>query len=262
MNNPKTINDKVLWLKFNTYWNNQLIKDCADKYRVREYIEAKGHADLLNELLGVYEKPEEIDWDSLPNEFVIKLNVGCGCNLVVGDKSKLNIEDTIKTMNSWFKVNHWITYSEMQYKGIKSYIIIEKYLGNPKGEPPVDYKFYCMNGKANSVMVCEDRGKDKKPKFFFMDKDWNKLPLTEEVFLYPDFVIEKPAKIDEAFSIAEKLSEDFPFVRVDLFIVDDRIYFGELTFTPSAGLDEDFKFIVPGEGVDTDTILGRQLVLP
>lgn len=177
-------------------------------------------------------------------------------------KSKLDIEATKNTMRKWLKNNYWLGWSEMQYKDVKPCILIEKYLGGDDGSLPVDYKFYCMNGKATSVMVCEERDGIHHPKFFFMDRKWNKLPYTEEVFKYPDFEIEKPESMDDAFEIAELLAKEFPFVRVDLYIVRNRIYFGELTFTPAAGMDTDFKFRAPGAIKDTDTILGELLKLP
>ena len=262
LSNPHTINEKVLWLKFNTYWNNETIKQCADKLKVRDYLEQHGYGYLLNDLIGAYDDVDLIDFSKLPDQFALKLNVGCACNIIVRDKSKLNIEATKETMRKWLKANYWLGWSEMQYKGVKPCILVEKYLGGDDGSLPVDYKFYCMNGKATSVMVCEDRDGVHHPKFFFMDKDWNKLPYTAEVFDYPDFVIEKPQNMDEAFAIAEMLAKEFPFVRVDLYIVKNRIYFGELTFTPAAGMDTDFKFKAPGAEKDTDTILGELLELP
>lgn len=260
--NPRTINEKVLWLKFNTYWNNETIKQCADKLRVRDYLEQHGYGYLLNDLIGAYDDVDLIDFSKLPNQFALKLNVGCACNIIVKDKTKLDIKATKETMRKWLKANYWLGWSEMQYKDVKPCILVEKYLGGDDGSLPVDYKFYCMNGKATSVMVCEERDGIHHPKFFFMDKNWNKLPYTTEVFDYPDFVIEKPQNMDEAFAIAEMLAKEFPFVRVDLYIVKNRIYFGELTFTPAAGMDTDFKFKAPGAEKDTDTILGELLELP
>lgn len=262
LSNPQTINEKVLWLKFNTYWENDTIKQCADKLRVRDYLEQRGFDHLLNGLIGAYENVDDIDFSKLPNQFALKLNVGCACNIIVSDKSKLNIENVKKTMKKWLSANYWLGWSEMQYKGVKPCILIEEYLGDEDGTLPVDYKFYCMNGKATSVMVCEDRDGVHHPKFFFMDKEWNKLPYTEEVFKYPDFQIEKPENMDKAFEVAESLAKEFPFVRVDLYIVKDKICFGELTFTPAAGMDTDFKFKAPGAEKDTDTILGEKLKLP
>lgn len=121
--------------------------------------------------------------------------------------------------------------------------------------PSHDYKFYCMNGKSMYVMVCEDREIGKKAKYFYFDKAWNMMPYSQDALDDPDRVIPKPEGIDLAFEYAEKLSKEFPFVRVDLYIVDGKVYFGELTFTPSAGLDT-------GRLPATDRILGDQLVLP
>lgn len=260
---PVTLNEKILWLKFNTYWNNPVVKQCADKKAVRDYLEEKGFGYLLNGLIGTYYDVDEIDWDALPDKFAIKLNVGCGANIIVHDKSKLDIAGVKKKMRKWLKSNYWLGWSEMQYKGVSPCILIEEYLGGEDGKLPEDYKFYCMNGEARYVMVCKDRGcPGEKTKFFFMDRDWNKMPFSEEVFLYPETVIEKPEEIDRAFDIATQLSEDFPFARVDLYIVDHKIYFGELTFTPSAGMDTDLMFVAPGASEDIDAILGRELKLP
>lgn len=209
-----------------------------------------------------YESPEEICLKDLPNQFAMKLNVGCRCNLVCKDKNELDEEQVIETARKWFKQDYYKRFAEMQYKDVKPCIIVEKYLGTESGELPVDYKFYCMNGKASSVMVCVDRKDGQHPKFFFLDREWNKLPYTKERFLYPDLVIEKPKMIDQAFDLAEKLSKNFPFVRVDLYIIGEKIYFGELTFTPAAGLDSDFKFVPPGGKEDADTMLGKLLTLP
>lgn len=262
-NNPQTLNEKLQWLKFNTYWNNPIVKQCADKYRVREYIAQQGQEALLNDLIGVYEDVDEIDFSNLPNQFALKLNVGCSHNIIVKDKAQLDIEQTKKQLKKWMNDKYyWLGWSEMQYKGVKPYILIEKYLGDEQGHFPVDYKFYCMNGKATSVMVCTDRDGVHHPKFFFMDKNWNKLPYTEEALKYPDYSIEKPKCIKEAFETAEMLSREFPFVRVDLYIVGEKIYFGELTFTPAGGMDIEFKFKAPGAEKDTDTILGELLELP
>ena len=256
LEHPVTLNEKILWLKFNTYWENPLIKQCADKYRVREYIQEKGYSNLLVGLIGAYDNVDDIDWASLPPSFALKLNVGCGSNIIVRDKSKLDIEATKKTLQKWLKPTLWyLGYSEMQYKGVKPYIIIEEYLGSEDGNLPDDYKFYCMNGKSKYVMVCEDRVIGKKAKYFYFDKGWNMMPYTQDALDDPERIIPKPDKIDEAFHVAELLSRDFPFVRVDLYIVKGKVYFGELTFTPSAGMDN-------GRLPLTDKLLGDQLILP
>lgn len=255
LEHPITLNDKILWLKFNTYWNNETIKQCADKYRVRDYLIEKGFSDLLVNLLGAYDDPREIDWDALPNSFALKLNVGCGKNIIVHDKSRLDLSSTITTMRRWMKEKYYLGHSEMQYKDVKPYILIEEYLGTKDGVLPDDYKFYCMNGESKYVMVCEDRVIGEKAKYFYFDRNWNMMPYTQDALDDPNRFIPKPEHIDEAFEVAEQLSKEFPFVRVDLYIVNGKIYFGELTFTPSAGLDS-------GRLRKTDEILGSQLVLP
>ena len=252
---PVTLNDKILWLKFHTYWDNPIIQQCADKLRVRDYLEEHGFGNLLNDLIGVYYDVDDIDWESLPNQFAIKLNVGCACNIIVSDKDKLNIELATKKMRKWLKSNYWLGWSEMQYKGVKPCILIEKYLGSPDGTLPQDYKFYCMNGEAKYVMVCVDREIGKHAAFYYFNRDWNMMPFSEDYFKNPSRVIPKPDHIDEAFEIAQQLSKEFTFVRTDLYIVDGKVLFGELTFTPSAGMDQ-------SRLPETDRILGSQLNLP
>lgn len=261
LNNPETLNEKILWLKFNTYWKNPLIKQCADKYRVREYLEEKGYGDLLNPIIGVYDDVEKIDWDSLPQKFAIKFNVGCGKNIIVKDKRKIDIPQIKKEIQGWFGLNYWQAYSEMQYKDVKPYVIIEKYLASSDGELPEDYKFFCMNGKCVTVMICKDRVIGKRAKYFFLDREWNLLPYSQEALDSPNEYIPKPEKAFEAMQMAEKLAKEFPFVRVDFYIVNNQIYFGELTFTPAAGMDVELMLTPPGENKDVDTILGEELVL-
>lgn len=261
LNNPETLNEKILWLKFNTYWKNPLIKQCADKYRVREYLEEKGYGDLLNPIIGVYDDVEKIDWDSLPQKFAIKFNVGCGKNIIVKDKREIDIPQIKKEIQGWFGLNYWQAYSEMQYKDVKPYVIIEQYLASSDGELPEDYKFFCMNGKCVTVMICKDRVIGERAKYFFLDREWNLLPYTQEALDSPNEYIPKPEKAFEAMQMAEKLAKEFPFVRVDFYIVNNQIYFGELTFTPAAGMDVELMLTPPGENKDVDTILGEELVL-
>ena len=255
LNHPVTLNDKILWLKFHDYWENPIVKQCADKLRVRDYLKEHGFSYLLNDLLGVYYNVDDIDWNSLPDQFALKLNVGCACNIIVSDKSKVDVEVAKSKMRKWLKSNYWLGWSEMQYKGVIPCILVEKYLGNPDGTLPQDYKFYCMNGEAKYVMVCVDREIGKHAAFYYFDRDWNMMPFSEDYFKNPNRTIPNPTHIDEAFEIAEKLSKDFPFVRTDLYIINGKVYFGELTFTPSAGLDQ-------GRLPETDRILGQQLRLP
>lgn len=255
LKNPLTLNEKVLWLKFNTYWENDLVKCCADKYRVRNYVSNQGMPEILVDLIGAYDSSEEIVWDSLPKSFVIKFNMGYGCNIVVRDKNMANWKFIKKTVDSWFKQKYYLDYSEMQYKDAHPKILIEKCLCDKDGKLPVDYKFYCMNGRCDYVMACFDRGEAGKGKFLYFDRGWNLMPFSQDALDNLDAVVPRPDGIDDAFEYAERLSAPFPFVRTDLYIVDGKVYFGELTFTPGAGMDN-------GRLEETDRLLGSMLELP
>lgn len=252
---PKTLNEKILWLKFNTYWNNSLVKKCADKYEARDYVQSLGLGNLLCKTFGIYSCVDDVDWGNLPASFVLKLNVGCGRNLIVRDSSILNIEETKKKIKGWFKNDAWLGYSEMQYKDVPMVLIMEELLAGENGSLPDDYKFYCMNGHAKYVMVCIGRDHGNHPKFFYYDRNWNLMPFTKDALDNPKFKMKKPEGIDQAFKYAEILSKPFPFVRTDLYLINGKTYFGELTFTPSAGLDN-------GRLPQTDIALGNELVLP
>ena len=262
LDNPVTLNEKTLWLKFNTYWNNELVKQCADKYRVREYVREAGCSEILNELLAVYKRPEEIEWDKLPSQFAIKLNIGCGYNYIVFDKSSENLPHITFEINRWLKQapKSWLGYSEMQYKDVDPVILIEKYLGGPNGELPEDYKFYCINGKCYMTMFCKDRDNHGHgAKYFYMDRNWK---MITNGLNDPYVEVEKPICLEQAMKLAETLSQPFPFVRVDFYLLEEKIVFGELTFTPAAGMDVDHKLKPFGADEDLDHIYGRVLKLP
>ena len=252
LENPQTLNEKVLWLKLNRYNKNPLVIKCADKYAVREYIKERGCEEILNDLINVYDSPEEIDWDALPDKFVLKWNFGAGMNIVCDDKSKLDKKATIKQLKKWGKCKYWLPHSEMQYKYAPKKIVCEKYLNDGNGKLPCDYKLYCFNGTAKYVFLCMER-ETGHTKFYFFDRDWNLCRLNKDSMNAPaDFKVEKPPFVDKLFEYAEKLSEPFPFVRTDFYIVGDKIYFGELTFTPSGGLDAK-------RPEETDLMFGKML---
>lgn len=255
--NPQTLNEKILWLKFNDYWENPLVKQCADKYRVREYIKDVGCEGILNTLIATYESVDEIEWDMLPDSFALKLNVGCGYNIIVPEKDKLDIEDAKSKLRKWMKTKYYLGYSEMQYKGVKPVILVERYLKPKRGVLPEDYKFYCFDGRAPFVMVCTDRQEGgKHPRYWYYNEKWEMQMMSADAIKYgKEASIPKPEGIDEAFAYARKLSKGFPFVRVDLYIVDGKVYFGELTFTPSGGQDN-------GRLPEADEILGTYVKRP
>lgn len=233
---PETLNEKIMLLKLNKYRDNPLVTQCADKYLVRDYVKEVGCGDILNELIYVWDTPDDIDWSVLPESFVIKCNHGCGYNIICADKSRADYNRCITQLKKWSNTDYWRLYTELQYKGIHKKIICEKYLGELDALP-VDYKVYCFNGKPLYILVCEER-EHGKPHFYFFDYDWRFCPITHDGMAEAvDFSLPKPVQLDKMLEYSKRLSAPFPFVRVDFYYVNGKLIFGELTFTPSAGLD-------------------------
>lgn len=237
LKNPVTLNEKLLKLKLEEYGKNELVRQCADKYRVRDYVRERGLENCLNKLIAVYDKPEDIDWDALPQSFAMKWNFGCDYNIICRSKDKLDNKVAENKMKKWGRQPFWAYYSEMQYKGVDKKIIVEEYIGSPEGMPPEDYKFYCFHGHAYCVMVCAGR-EEGWPRFYFFDRNHRLMRINRDGKEAPeDFSLPKPERIEEAFEVADRLSWGFPFVRVDLYLTEKGIRFGEMTFTPSAAMD-------------------------
>ena len=241
------------WMKL--YDRNEIYVKLVDKYAVREYIEEQIGSDYLVPLLGVWDSPDEINWDELPEKFVMKTVNGSHTNIICTNKSKLNIEEAVKKLHKWQRSNQTFYYGrEWAYKNVKPRILAEEYIEPSSANGLVDYKFMCFSGKVDHVMLCSDR-LSGHTRFDHFDKDWNFLRYQYVDADKPsDYTIKKPERIDEMFKIAEKLSKPFPFVRVDLYCENSKIYFGELTFYPQSGFDTDYT-------VETDLYLGSLLNL-
>lgn len=204
---------------------------------MREYIEEKGLSHCLNKLVAVYDDSEEINWEALPEQFAMKWNFGCGYNIICSSKSKLDKKATKEQLKLWKKEPFWAYFSELQYRNVDKKLIVEEYIGNEDGTPPADYKFYCFDGNAYCVMVCVGR-EEGWPRFYFFDRDFCLLRINRDSKEAPEgFSLPRPEGLEEAFAIADRLSEGFPFVRVDLYLTDKGVRFGEMTFTPAAALD-------------------------
>ncbi len=230
---PETFQEKLQYLKLKTYYNNPVITECVDKYCVRDYIRRKivGGETIINQLYGVYENPDEIEWETLPNSFVIKCNHGCGYNILCPDKASLNREETIKKLKKWMKEDYWIIFAEPQYKYVKKRIIIEKYLGdNIK-----TYKFYCFKEHILGHVVFDGEHGEQDYYHYFFDTEWNRLDYVIEGHVPFPGKIECPKNFDRMLEIVKALKEDFPFVRVDLYNLDGDIFLSELTFIPLGG---------------------------
>lgn len=233
INDPKTFKEKLLVLKLKRYIKDPLVIKCADKYAVREYIKEQGCSSILIPLLASYDNAKDIEWDRLPESFVIKWNFGCGFNIVCKDKNKLDIAETTKKLNRWKKDKSYLDYSEMQYKDAPKKIIVEEFLNPNNGELPADYKVYCFNGEPIAILYMCDRGTEVMTAAFF-DTEWNFISETGKSN-YKAFSqnIKAPVCLKEMIEVSRKLSAPFQFVRMDYYVVNDKLYFGEMTFTPA-----------------------------
>lgn len=235
LKNPKRFTEKLQWYKL--YYRNPLMKQCVNKYAVREYVKKKGLEKILVKLYAHYDKAENVDWESLPESFVIKTQHGGGglSVLVVPDKSGITKEEMVSKLSfSGSKTGERGGGREWAYWGISTGIVVEELLVNRENpEAGVnDYKFFCYNGKPKFIIVDVDRYIGHKRNFY--DLEWNNLNILSDCPA-ADREISRPDNLDEMIRVAGKLSEDFPYVRVDLYSVDDKVYFGELTFYPWSG---------------------------
>lgn len=247
---PSNICEKMLWLKLHTYYNNPVITMCVDKYRVREYIEKKQCPELLNNLIGVWDDVDDIEWEKLPKKFVLKCNHGCKYNLICTDKSKLNIEETKEKLKKWLAEDFWKLFGEVNYKYVPKKIICEDYLNDGLGLSLRDYKFFCINGKPEVMEVCMNRQENSgHPDEYFFDMEYNYQPPQKHNSCLKDGsggkLPDKPKSFELMKSYAERLSKDFPFVRVDFYEIDSKPIFSELTFTSSAGYDKELMDAFP-----------------
>lgn len=234
LNKPATFTEKLNWLKL--YNRNPLYIKLVDKYAVKKYV-----ADIIGEeyvipTLGVWEKPEDIDWDNLPNQFVMKCTHDSGGLVICRDKVKLDKDAAIKKLQQSLNYDYYIAGREWPYKSVPRRIIAEKFI---EPEPNVndlpDYKWYCFNGEPKYCQVIQDRSSDEKIDFF--DAEWNH---QEFIGLNPkarhaDKLPTRPENLNTHIKIARKLSKDIPYARVDLYDVGERIYFGEITLYPGCG---------------------------
>jgi hypothetical protein len=232
---PQRFTEKIQHYKL--YYRNADMLNCVDKYLVRAFVNSRGCGQYLNRLYGVYEKADDIDFFNIPNRFVIKTTDGGGGEnvLLCRDKSKLDVPNVINNINSWRNKDvNAMTY-EWAYKGAKSSkIIVEEFLEDPINQDKSidDYKFFCFEGKVAYLVVDVDRYVGHKRSFF--DINWNLLNVSSDCPL-TNRVLPKPAGFEEMVQLAEKLSKGFPFVRVDLYYVQNKVIFGEMTFYPWSG---------------------------
>ena len=248
LTNPRTFNEKLQFEKL--YDRDPRLTRLADKFLVREYVRECGHENLLNRLLGVYTHPDEIDFDQLPNRFVIKCTHSWATNILCQDKSELDIPACRETLKGWLKQNHYQKSREWAYKDILPRIIIEEHLGSNLQ----DFKFFCFHGKPTYIQVDSDRFGGHTLDVY--DMAWKRLPCTKGNKPNAQKEAAPPPYLAEMTQAAADLAGDFPFCRVDFLATRGRFYFGEITFYPGSGYSPfapeefDYRF---GELFEVDT---------
>lgn len=255
LDNPVTFNEKLQWLKL--YNRQESYPSIVDKATAKDYADSILGPGHTVPTLALVDRWEDIDWDSLPDKFVIKATNGGGSRgiAICTDKARFDRKKARRNIEQGLRRNIYKEFREWPYKSVKPRILIEEYLSDVEGVPGLtDYKFGCFGGKVHNVMVCLNRFSDKK--FYFFDKDWNLLRLNKAGLEAPeDFSVPRPEGIDELFEAAGKLCQGFPYVRADLYYARGKVYFSELTFFPCSGFDKNY---LP----QTDRLFGDLLTLP
>lgn len=254
LNNPKTFNEKLQWMKL--FWKSKIREQCSDKYTVREYVEERCPETLVKLYWQGY-KAEDIPFDELPEKFVIKVTHGSGFNYFCTDKNKIERAQVIKQINGWLKEKYLVCYGEEFYGKVTPSIIVEEYIETDSNTGLIDYKVMCFDGEPKYIWIAFDRYSEKGPQGVVLDTSWN---IIEDVYMsYPlrdrNKIPPRPECVDKLLEDARKLSKGLPHVRVDMYIVGERIIFGEMSFSHGAGFDK----IKPYE---FNKELGDCLILP
>lgn len=252
LSNPKTFNEKLQWLKL--YDRRDIYTNMVDKYEVKKYVANVIGKEYTIPTLGIYNKWEEIDFEKLPNQFVIKCTHYGGNKgvYIVKDKSNANFNNIKKDISKILKKNLYYSGREWPYRNVKPRIIIEKYMVDSRMTEMKDYKFYCFNGKVKLWFICSDRNDNVKFTFFDINGDFLNI---KQCGAPNDKNVEKPINLDKMIELAEKLSKDLTQIRVDFYEINGQIYFGELTFFDTSGFG---KF----EPEYWDEKIGNMLKLP
>ncbi len=252
--NPQTYNEKLQWLKI--YDRNPLYAIMADKYLVKDYVAKILGNEYIIPTIGVWDRPEDIDWETLPEQFVLKCNHNSGTGMVIcKDKSQLDITKVVVGLKRGLKENYFIYNREWPYKNIPRKIIAEKFMVDEKYGELRDYKFFCFDGEVKFMFIATNRSQGEHAvRFDFFDADFNHLKVLHG---HPnaDIKPEKPSLFEEMKVIAAKLSKDIPSSRIDLYEINGKIFFGEITFSHWGGF-------MPFEPEEWDKKFGDYITLP
>ena len=252
LEDPNTFNEKLQWIKLHD--RQPIYSKLVDKYEVKQYV-----ADIIGEehiipTIGVYNRVEDIDFEALPQQFVLKCTHDSGGIVICKDKSLLDHDAAIRKLQHGLKKNYYYQNREWPYKNVKPRIIAEQYMDND-GQELDDYKVHNFNGEPKVVLVCSNRYKESGLAEDFYSCEWEHLDISRPGLRHSAEVQEKPAELDEMLDLAKKLSVGIPFVRTDFYIINHQVYFGEMTFFPACGM----KPFVPREW---DYKFGSYIMLP
>ena len=234
LENPQTFNEKLMWLKL--YEDSELKTKFTDKVEVRKYISSLGFDNLLVPVIDIADRVEDIIFEQLPKKFVLKCSHGDGFNIICKDKRELDYENTRQQLAEWMATDYSVKNAEIQYSTIKPRILIEHYLDQPN-KVPTDYRIHCFHGEPKIIELTLSRFTPEQQSIM-LTPDWQDTHYIETKFPN-DVQGSKPKQLEELLKVAKKLSRPFTYVRVDLNIVDEKIYFDEFTFTPAACLDDE-----------------------
>ena len=235
LKDPKTFNQKLQWLKL--YNRKPEYTIMVDKYAVKNYVASKIGEEYIIPTLGVWDTPDEIKWDNLPNQFVLKTtHGGGGCGVVIcKDKSSFDVVSAKEILNRSLNSDIYLHYREWPYKNVRKRIIAEKYMTDA-GNELEDYKVHNFNGVPKVILVCRERFKDSPMIDDFYSDNWDLLDMRRPGHPNSPEPIDSPKKLEEMLRLSRELSKDIPFLRTDFYVIENRIYFGELTFYQAAGM--------------------------
>lgn len=253
LDNPRSMNEKIFWMKLN--YHDPMVTVCCDKFAVKDYVSEKLGEGYVVPTIASWEDPADIDFDALPNQFVLKVNWSSGYNIIVKDKSQLNIQEATEQIRHWMEPaqNSYFQTFNWGYKDMKPVVYAETYMEQFDGQL-YDYKFYCCNGEVKFLFIATDRHKDGKLTYTFFDPDFHKLPFTYGNKSSVEG-LQKPKFFEEMIRCAQILAQPFPFVRVDFYETGNKIYVGEMTFYSGGG-------ILPFNPEEWDYKLGSLIHLP
>ena len=251
--NPKTFNEKLQWLKL--YDRKEAYTKMVDKYLAKEYVAQIIGKEHIIPTLAVWDSVDNVRIDELPDQFVLKTTHDSGGIVICKDKTNFDLLAAKKRLRSAMKADFYRVVREWPYKNVEPRIIAEEYMKDLGSDELIDYKVHCFNGRPRFILVCKDRFSENGMTEDFFDTEWNHLEVKRPTHQNSELELEKPELLDEMLQYAKALSENIPFIRVDFYLINSFVYFGELTFFPASGFDS----FVP-ESFDKE--IGEYLVLP